>query len=335
MTAVLRPVQLRRSIRSLAAVALVAFLVTGAATAAPVRQQTDSRPFTFYLIAGLTTDPFYVTMERGARQEARSLGAHLVFVGSPDQFTPSSQIPYVDLAIARHASAILIAPTDRTALDEPLRRATRAGIPVLTVDTSIGAPLAVTRISSRNTAGGAMAARALAGALHRRGSVWGISVRPGVSTTDQRERGFVSALRRYPRIRYLGTRYDNDDPATASSLTSAVLAHHPGLAGIFAMNALSGDGAIASLMRTRMAKRIRVVEFDAEPLQVFTLRRGAIDALIAQDPWTMGALGVKLADRWLSHHRAGIRPRYYTREVVLTRSNVNDPALKHFLYVSP
>lgn len=292
------------------------------------------KQYTFYLIAGITTDPFYLTMDRGARAAARRLGVNLIFLGAPNAFSPASQIPYVDLAIAQHVDAILISPADRAALNAPLRQAVRAGIPVISLDTSISAPLAVTHISSHNTQGGTLAAQTLAQALHDRGTVVGISVRRGVSTTDQRERGFAHELRRFPNIQYLGTYYDNDIVTRADRLTVRQLARHPALDGIFAMNALSGAGVIGGVDAARRAGTVKLVEFDTEPLQVFSLRRGDVTALIAQDPWTMGNLGVRLAYRWVTGHRSGIAKTYYTHEVIITRANVNDPRLRRFLYVN-
>lgn len=319
---------------TIATVLVVAMIMFGTARAAPARRGAYRPHSTFYLIAGISNDPFYLTMYQGARVAARKLGDRLVFLGAPDRFSPAAQIPYVDLAIAEHAGAILIAPADRTAMNAPLKRAVNAGIPVITLDTSITAPIAVTHISSRNVRGGRLAAQALAQAIQSHGTVTGISVRRGVSTTDRRERGFVEQLHQYPNIQYLGTRYDNDIVARASSLTSRELTDHPALAGIFAMNSLSGEGVITALLRAHRGRQIKVVEFDTEPLQVYTLRRGIIDALIAQDPWTMGNLGVDLADRWVTGHRSGIHKSYFTRELIITRANVDNPALKRFLYTS-
>ncbi len=321
--------------RRLWAVALVLLVLVMTGTPAGAygtRARTQQTQRTFYLIAGITTDPFYLTMYRGARIAARRLGVKLVFLGAPDAFSPASQIPYVDLAIAQRVDAILIAPTDKTALDAPLRRAVRAGIPVITLDTSVTAPLAVTHISSRNVQGGALAARTLVRAIPTGGSVIGVSVRPGVSTTDQREQGFAREVQRLGTVRYLGTYYDNDIVTRAARLTAAQLDRHPALAGIFAMNALSGAGAISAIVSAHKMRQVKLVEFDAEPLQVFSLQRGIVDALIAQDPWTMGNLGVRLAYRWVSGHRSGIKRNYATAEVVITRANVSDPRLRRFLY---
>lgn len=318
--------------------ALIALFIAcslSGAGAAAARSQADAvaqRQPVVYLIPGLSDDSFYQTMELGARRAARQLGIRLIYRGSPYAFSPSAQIPYLDAAIAQHPDAILIAPTDRRALNGPISHAVHAGIPVITVDTSITAPLAVTTISSNNRASGALAATALARAVHARGTVAVLSTQPGISTTDQRQHGFARQLRRYRHISYLGVRYDQDNVTVATEVTAGLLAQHPHLAGIVALNVVSGDGALAALQSSRHPSRVQLVEFDADPLQVQALRQGVVGALIAQDPYTMGSMGVHLARRWITGQRHGIRKHYRTQTVVLTRSNLGEPGLKRFLY---
>ncbi|TIN05318.1 MAG: sugar ABC transporter substrate-binding protein, partial [Mesorhizobium sp.] len=95
------------------------------------------KKYTIALIPGLTTDGFYITMRKGAQAAADALGVTLVFQGAPD-FNPVTQVPVLDAVIAKKPDAILIAPTDKVQLVEPLRKADDAGIPVITVDTFIG-----------------------------------------------------------------------------------------------------------------------------------------------------------------------------------------------------
>lgn len=313
---------------------LAVFLAAGVASAQPLPARMQQNPPTFYMIPGLSHDAFYLTMRQGAQAAARSLGAKFVYQGSPYAFSPDAQIPYLDAAIAQHPDAILIAPTDERALVGPIRRAVRAGIPVITVDTAITAPLAVTSIRSQNVQGGQLAADALAQSIHLRGAVASISVRPGISTTDQRVQGFAQELRRYRNIQYLGTWYDNNSVVRASAITNTLLAHYPRLAGIFAMNGLSGTGAIGALQGAHRMHQVALVEFDADPIQVEALRQGVVQALIAQDPWAIGRQAVQIAYRWVTGRRAGIKKLYYTGEAVLTRSNVDDPRLKRFLYTA-
>jgi ribose transport system substrate-binding protein len=270
-------------------------------------------------------------MHVGAKAAARSHGINLIFQGNPTQFTAPTQIPILNAAIARHPDAILIAATDKVALVAPIRRAVQAGIPVVLVDTTINTPnIAITSISSDNVAGGVKAAIALARAVGMKGTVGAMSVQPGISTTDQRKQGFEMQLKHYPNIKYVGTQFDNDQPTIAATKTSAMIARFPALNGIFAMNTNSGIGVTNAARHA--GKTVKLVEFDAEPVQVQALRAGTINALVAQDPYTIGNMGVNLAYQWVTGHRAGIKKHYGTGEKIITRANVNNPAVKRFLY---
>ena len=110
-----------------------AALVAALCTSGTVQAQEE---ITITLVPGLTTDAFYITMNRGAQAAADALGITVDFQGA-EEFDPVLQTPVLDAVIARGPDAILIAPTDTTQMIEPLRRAHDAGITVVTVDTFI------------------------------------------------------------------------------------------------------------------------------------------------------------------------------------------------------
>jgi ribose transport system substrate-binding protein len=314
---------------AVAALASTAAVGAGAAKAPTAQKKT----YTFYLVAGIASDAFYLTMNKGAQAEAKKLGnVKVVFTGSPAAFSPNTQIPYLNGAIARKPDAILIAPTDKTALIAPIQRAINAGIPVATVDTFITKPIAFTNISTDNPGGGKAAADALVKAIGGSGDVAAISVNPGISTTDQRASGFAKELKKYPKVHYLGIQYSNDDQTKASNQTSALLAAHPNLKGIFAMNVVSGNGVTQAVKAAGKAGKVKLVEFDAGPPQVQALKAGTIDALIAQYPYGIGQQGVFQAYQYITGHKAGISKHYGTGSAVITRANVNNPAYKKYLY---
>jgi ribose transport system substrate-binding protein len=318
--------------------ALAAVVITGgvaAAVGAALSHSAKAAPkatLTFYLIPGISTDAFYTTMHKGASAEAKKLGVKLVFQGSPTAFSAPTQIPFLNAAIARHPNAILIAPTDKTALIAPIKKAIKAGIPIATVDTFITAKIAFTNISSDNIKGGKSAADALARSIGRSGKVAAISVQPGISTTDQRRDGFIAELKKYPKIKYLGIQYDNDDQTKASQQMSALITAHPDLKGVFAMNVVSGNGVTAAVKASGKSGKVKLVEFDAEPNQVQALKQKTIDALIAQDPYDIGKMGVQLAYKYVKGQKAGIKKHYGTGSAIITRANVNKASIKKFLY---
>lgn len=326
----------RRLIALLAVLVAVAVAAAGGSTAAVAGSEASKaqkQDLTFYLVAGIATDAFYLTMKKGAQAEAKKLGVKLSFTGSPKAFSPPTQIPYLNAAITRKPDAILIAPTDKTALIAPIRRAIQAGIPVATVDTFINAPLAFTNVSTDNVAGGRAAARALAAAIGKKGTVAGVSVNPGISTTDQRQQGFEAELKKYPGIKYVGTQYCNDDQTKAAQITAALITRYGSdLKGIFAMNVVSGNGVTAAVKNAGKSGQVKLVEFDAGPEQVTALRTGTITALVAQYPWGIGQLGVRLAHRYVEGDRAGIKKHYGTGSAIITKANLNNPEIKKFIY---
>src|SRR3712207_4595339 len=142
------------------------------------------------LIAGVKGDEFYITMNCGAQAEAQKQGVKLDFQG-PDQFDASLQTPIVNGVVARKPDAILIAPTDSKAMYAPIKAAADAGIKVVLVDTTLEqADFAVSQIASDNVGGGRAAAKALADEIGGSGKVFVVNVKPGISTTDARAKGF-------------------------------------------------------------------------------------------------------------------------------------------------
>src|SRR2546421_10358463 len=299
----------RRLIAVLVALAIaVATLASSTALGSSTSHQTKARAqktYTFYLVAGIASDAFYLTMNKGAKAAAKKLGnVKVVFTGSPAAFSPNTQIPFLNGAIARKPDAILIAPTDKTALAAPIQRAISAGIPVETVDTFITKKIAFTNVSTDNLAGGRAAADALVKAIGGSGEVAAISVNPGISTTDQRSQGFAADLKKFPKVKYLGVQYCNDDQTKASNQTSALLAGHPNLKGMFAMNVVSGNGVTQAVKAKGKSGKVKLVEVETGPPQDNALKEGAIDALIAPYHYRIGQQGVAIPYKDVNQDKA-------------------------------
>lgn len=292
------------------------------------------------LVPGLTTDAFYITMNKGAQAAAEALGIKVDFQGAED-FNPTLQIPILEAVTARKPDAILIAPTDTVQLIEPLRRASESGIAVLTVDTFIddgmyqnGAgdgDFPMSYIASDNIAGGRMAAAAMGDAMGGKGSVYVSNVRPGISTTDQREEGFkLEMAERFPDIKVLDTQYNENDASTAASQLQAVLAREPNLGGVFGANLFSALGAANGVESADKLGDITVIAFDAPQSIVEQLKSGLVDMAIAQHPAEIGYFGVMSAYAHLTGQ--SVPPLVGTGFTVITADNVDDPEVAKFIY---
>jgi ribose transport system substrate-binding protein len=285
------------------------------------------------LIQGVKGDQFYVTMQCGAQEAARAAGATLD-VAAPDEFDASLQTPVVNAVVAKKPDAILVAPTDTQAMIPPLTQAKQAGIKLVFVDTTTenGAELAESEIASDNEEGGREAARTLAELTGGKGSVLVINVKPGISTTDARAKGFEDEIKKTPGLKYIGQEYSNDKPEIAASKATAALAAHPDLVGIFGTNLFSAEGAATGLRSAGATKKVKIVGFDAGPKQVEDLEQGIVQALIAQKPADIGKAGVEQAIAALKGEP--VQKKIGTGFVVVTKENMNSPDVEPFLYKS-
>ena len=246
------------------------------------------------LIAGVKGDEFYITMNCGAQEAAKKIGATLEFQG-PDQFDAAQQTPIVDAVAASSPDAILIAPTDTKALFAPITQAA-ANSKIVLVDTTLEDPsMAVSQIASDNVGGGVTAGETLLDLIGGKGKVMVVNVKPGISTTDQRGQGFEQAVKGKSGVEYLGQEYSQDDPAIAAQIVTSTLSKHPDLKGIFATNLFSAEGAASGLRQAGKLGDVKIVGFDAGPKQVKDLEDGLVQALIAQKPAEIGRLGVEQA----------------------------------------
>lgn len=320
--------------------ALAAFATLGVVASSTIETgiAADNK-YTIVLIPGITTDAFYITMRKGAEAAGKALGVNIEFQGAPD-FNPVTQVPVLNAVIGRKPSAILIAPTDKVQLVEPLKKAVDAGIPVLTVDTFIGdghyqtgkgdADFPLSYIASDNVLGGEIAARALAKAIGDKGKVYVSNVNPGISTTDQREEGFKNEMKKHPDITVLETQFNNDDANKAASQFQSIMARNSDLAGVFGANLFSAMGAASGAKQAGASGKVKVVAFDAPTSMVADIKAGNIDIAIAQHPSEIGYFGVVCAYAHLTGQ--SIPPLIGTGFTVMDKSNIDDPNVKRFIY---
>ena len=272
------------------------------------------------LVAGVKGDEFYITMNCGAQAEAKKLGATLDFQG-PDQFDPTLQTPIVNAVAAKKPDALLIAPTDSKAMYAPIKQVDSAGTKVVLVDTTLDqADFAVSQIASDNEAGGRAAAQGLSKLIGGKGKVFVVNVKPGISTTDLRAKGFEEEAKKLG-LDYVGVDYSQDQPDKAAAIVKAQLAKNPDLKGIFATNLFSAEGSASGLKEAGKQGAVKIVSFDAGPKQVQDLKDGILQALVAQKPGDIGAQGVQQAIAALKGDTT--KKKIQTGSVILTKDNLS------------
>ncbi len=324
-----------------AAPATAAPATAAPATAAPAATQAPAaKTLKFGFLAGVQ-DPFYFTMQRGAAQAAADLGIELV-VQIPEKWNTTVQTPMLDAMVARgDLSFLFLAPTDQVAMVAPMQKAVDAGIPILTVDTTVGdgdyvngpVKFPLTAINSDNVQGGKIACKALAESIGGTGKIYIQNTVKGVSTTDQRETGCVEALKDFPNITYIGVDFNDDDPTKAQAQVQAKLQQVPDLAGIFGTNVFSAQGAGQVVQNMGLSGKVKVVAFDATTTAIEMLKAKTVDLVIAQKPYDMGYMAVAMGIAYLNGVTS-IPPSIKTGYALITRDNVDDPEFAKYIYTA-
>lgn len=291
--------------------------------------KTDTRPVIGVVPKG-ANHIFWQTVHAGALKAAGEGGYAVEWNAPTLEVDASRQIEIVESMVNRKLQGIAIAPVDRKALVSVVERAGREGIPVSIFDSAIDTAKRVSYVATDNTEGGRIAARRIAELLGGKGKVAIIGFMPGSGATMEREDGFQDEIRRrFPAIEVVALRYAKADRAKAMAETENVLSAHPGLNAVFADNESSSSGAVQAL-KSRNARHVKLVAFDASDQLMQDCRDGWIDSLVVQDPFKMGyestrALIAHLKGQPVEGHiDSGVR--------LVKREEIDTPALKELLF---
>jgi ribose transport system substrate-binding protein len=166
--------------------------------------------------------------------------------------------------------------------------------------------------------------------LGGKGKVAVVGFMPGSASTMEREHGFQDEIRaKFPEINIVGLQFGMADRAKAMAVTENILTAHPDLAGLFADNESSSAGAVQAL-KSRQARNVKLVAFDASEQLLADLREGVIDSIVVQNPFKMGyestrAIGLKL--------RGETPPRRQdSGSALILKQDLDRPEIKELLF---
>src|SRR4051812_16203942 len=82
------------------------------------------------LVPGVQAEPFYISMQCGAQAEAQKLG-YTVITSAPQKFDAALQTEKVNALGSNPPAALLIAPTDDTAMLAPIQQVAARGTKIV------------------------------------------------------------------------------------------------------------------------------------------------------------------------------------------------------------
>jgi ribose transport system substrate-binding protein len=283
---------LRRIFTGLVGVAALAGLVA----AAPAFAAESTIP----IIVKDTTSGFWQIVLAGARKAGKDLGVKVPELGAQSEADINGQVSILENAVSEKPAAIVIAPTQFSALGKPIDEAAKKCI-IIGIDSAADSKAFTSFLQTDNVQGGRAGADALGAAIQAQygkpeGEVALITALPGVGSAEQRAKGFKEEIAiKYPGLKLVADKVADGMATTALNIMTDLITANPNLRGVFASNLIMAQGAGQAIAENQLANKIKLVGFDSDDKLVKFLKDGTIAALIVQDPYGMGYEGVKTA----------------------------------------
>lgn len=283
------------------------------------------------LVAKSTGTAFWKSVFAGARTAGSEYNLELTILGPDTEEDYQTQNEMVARAAANGAEAVVFSAIDYEKNVPAVEDAAAAGVKIISIDSGVNSRSVSAYIGTDNLAAGRMAGRA---ALTRSGELRVGLVNFDASTANgqERERGVREVLAGETRVAGAATVYTDSEADTARADTLALLAEDPALNVLIAFNEPTTVGAARAVKELGLEDRVWLVGFDSNIEAVDMLQTGAVDALVVQNPYAIGYLGVESAWKLLTGQLAAPAEDQWTASTLVTRENMFSTACQRLLF---
>jgi ribose transport system substrate-binding protein len=262
----------------------------------------------------------------------------VTFLGPQSESNVNEEINIVESAIDRGVKAIVLAPSDTTALIPVVKKAKAAGINVVIIDSKLEGDasnydsfLATDNKAAGEACAKEMIARVKATTGSDNGNIAIESYVAGVGSEVGRVGGFKSYIEKNSKLKIVSTQYSQSDQVTALNQVTNILASNPDLVGIFGANEPSAVGMGRAIAQAGLVGKLVAIGFDGNGVLQNFVKDGTIQAICVQSSYNMGYLGVKTAYD-ISIGKKKVATYVDTGFLLVTKDNIASTPAKNVLY---
>ena len=327
---------------------LVLALLLAASLTGCAGRTVSGEPYKMYMIVKSTTTEFWKSVFAGANAAKSEYNVDLTVLGPETEEDYEAQNEYIRQAIRDGADAIVFSAISYTKNAQAINDAASAGIKVVVIDSDVNSDGVVARIGTDNVQAGKMCAKA-ALETDLESIVVGI-VNCDVETQNgqERERGFRAGLSGDARVQEIYTVNVPTDAELARQAARGLLLEHPDINVLAGFNEPLAVGTARAVEELGLAGQVRAIAFDSNveciellavdelelgdrvieiafdtnPICVELLQKGTVSALIVQNPYAMGYLGVEKAWQSLQGQRFDANTLINTTTTTITRDTM-------------
>lgn len=276
----------------------------------------------YYKVYLITTDKgfqYWSILNQGAQDMANLIGVKYLWE-APNVRSTDEQIEIIKNAVDNGADALIVAADDPKRISSVIEDAKARNVKVVYVD-SPAYEEAITTLTTDNYAAGVQGGHTMLEILDRMGiksGSIGIVNLTDKANTKLREDGFRSVLESDPRFKLLDTKYSvSDKPEATQIAAEQFIKENSDLVALFGTSEGTSIG-IGEAIKANDNKYVGV-GFDKTEVMLKLLHEGSIKAIIAQNQYSMGYLGMAEAVAAILGKDTG--PDYFNTGVSVIEGN--------------
>ena len=298
-------------------------LLAGAALALSVHVAAAKELKSIGISLGSMGNPFFVALAKGAEFEAKKINPNVKITTVGYDYDLGKQNTQIDNFIAAGVDLILLNPGDPNAIEPAIKRAQKAGIIVVSVDTHAKGSNAT--VETNNIQAGTIACQYLIDKMGGKGNMIIVNG-PQVSSVIDRVKGCKALIAKHPKIKLLSSDQDAKGSRDGGlAVMQSLLTRFQKVDGVFAINdptAIGSELAAKQLHRTNFP----ITSVDGAPDIEQALKDPNSKQIVAsasQDPFLMARLAVQQGVKLLEGKKLEKEVLLMNSKLV-TRDNVGD-----------
>ena len=287
---------------------------------------------TIYVITKGTDSDFWQSVLARISAAAVENDVTAIYEGPDSEEDYATQNRMIDEAVEAGANAIVFSAIDRYETKKHLEDAVRKGVKLILIDSGADTEMVESFIGTDNYAAGKMVCEAVLDGMgtEKPLKVGLVNYDENTENGSSREEGFRDRAADAANIEIVASVHVASDADIAKLAAVSMMREHQDINVIVGFNEWMTLGVGYAMRELGTAAGVYAVGFDSNVVSVWMLETGEMDALIVQNPFAMGYLGVASACDAIAGKT--LDKNVDTATTVVTKSNMYDPDIQRILY---
>ncbi len=253
------------------------------------------KPYVIYIPKIVdNSNEFWATLLAGANMAAREYNANLSVMAADSETNFQQQNEIIEKAIRMKPDVIAISPNSFEENTETLKKVKESGIPLVYIDSITDDPLADTVVATDNVEMGTQLGACIKNKLPKDAHIVIMGHVKNSSTALEREKGIRIGLGSDEAL-IEEVLFCESSFQKAYTMTKELMERKPETNVLVGLNEYASTGVAQAIKDLGLKDQVKVYGTDSSTEQIRKLEEGINQAIVIQNPFNMGYLGIMQA----------------------------------------